>query len=157
MSKMLIVGLVMLAPAFVPSLVRDAQAQSVGVRAGASADPDQFYVGMHADTPPIADRVSFRPNVEVGFGRRLTVVAVNLEFVYRHPINQSSWNVLVGAGPAAVVSVFDGHRGRNDSEVGGGLNFLAGIEHRGGFFAELKIGALDSPEVKFGVGYSFGR
>ncbi len=29
------------------------------------------------------------------------------------------------------------------------------LAHRDGFFTELKIGGLDSPEVKIGVGYSW--
>jgi len=31
----------------------------------------------------------------------------------------------------------------------------SGLAHRDGFFTELKIGGLDSPEVKIGVGYSW--
>jgi len=134
-----------------------AQAQTFGLRAGASADPDQFYVGVHADTSPIADRVSFRPNVELGIGNDVTLVAVNLEFVFRQAIQSSQWALLVGAGPSANFYSFHGGRGRSDSDLGGGLNLLVGIEHRDGFFGEVKVGIIDSPSVKFGVGFSFGR
>lgn len=134
-----------------------AQGQTFGLRAGASAEPDQFYFGVHADTSPIADRISFRPNVEVGIGNDMTLVAVNLEFVLRQDIQSSEWTLLAGAGPAANFYSFDGGRGRNDSDIGGGLNLLVGIEHRGGFFGEVKVGLIDSPSVKFGVGFSFGR
>lgn len=134
-----------------------AQAQTFGVRAGASADPDQFYFGVHADTPPIADRISFRPNLEVGIGNDVTLVAANLEFVFRQALQSSQWDLLVGAGPAANFYSFSGGRGRNDSDLGGGLNLLVGIEHRDGFFGEVKVGIIDSPSVKFGVGFSFGR
>lgn len=134
-----------------------AQAQSFGLRAGASADPDQFYAGIHLETAPFADRISFRPNVEVGVGDRITLVAMNLEFVFRQPLQQSSWSVLAGAGPAANLYSFNGGRGRNDSDLGGGLNLLVGLEHRDGFFVEVKVGVIDSPGVKFGFGLSFGR
>lgn len=135
-----------------------AQAQVFGLRAGASADPDQFYFGVHADTPPIADRLSFRPNVELGLGNDVTLVAANLELVYRLPIqNSSQWVVLAGAGPAANFYSYSGMRDRRDNELGGGLNLLVGIEHRDGFFGEVKVGLIDSPSVKFGVGFSFGR
>jgi len=41
--------------------------------------------------------------------------------------------------------------------VGGGLNLLLGLEHQGGVFTEIKVGLIDNPSVKFGVGISFGR
>ena len=36
-----------------------------------------------------------------------------------------------------------------------GFNLLVGIAHDRGFFAEFKLGLIDSPEVKFGVGITF--
>lgn len=134
-----------------------AQAQDFGIRAGASGSPDQFYFGVHLDTTPVADRISFRPNVEVGIGDGLTLAAANLEFVFRQPLNSSRWQMLVGGGPAANFYSWDGARGRGDSDIGGGLNLLLGLEHVGGFFSEIKVGLIDSPSVKFGVGFSFGR
>ena len=62
-----------------------AAAQGLGVRAGASVDPDQFYFGGHLDTGPIADRLHFRPNVEIGLGDDVTLVAFNIEFAYFFP------------------------------------------------------------------------
>lgn len=135
-----------------------AEAQVFGLRAGASGSPDQFYFGVHADTPPIADRLSFRPNVELGLGNDVTLVAVNLELVYRLPLqNSSQWVLLGGAGPAANFYSYSGMLDRRDNELGGGLNLLVGIEHRNGFFGEVKVGFIDSPGVKFGVGFTFGR
>ena len=133
-----------------------ATAQTFGVRAGASGSPDQFYFGAHADTSPIADRVSFRPNMEVGIGDNITLVAVNLELVYRRDLPSSTWTLLAGAGPAANFYSYSARRGSGD-DLGGGLNVLLGIEHQDGFFAEVKVGLIDSPSVKFGVGFSFGR
>ena len=62
-----------------------ARAQGVGVRAGASADPDQFYAGGHFETSELAEHLRFRPNVEVGVGDHVTLVALNFEFTYRLP------------------------------------------------------------------------
>lgn len=134
-----------------------AEAQTFGVRGGASSSPDQFYFGVHADTSPIADRISFRPNVEVGVGDDVTLLAMNLEFVYRHALPSSAWTILAGGGPAANYYSFDAGRRGEDSDLGGGLNLLLGIEHSGGLFGEIKVGLIDSPSVKFGVGFSFGR
>ncbi len=42
-----------------------------------------------------------------------------------------------------------------NSELRAGFNMLLGFAHDDGFFTELKVGALDSPDLKFGVGYSW--
>ena len=131
-----------------------ASAQDVGVRGGVSAQPDQFFVGLHVVTRPLFDRVVFRPNVEAGFGDGLTLIAINGEFVYRQPINRQPWSLIVGGGPGAVIRRYDKDRGgRTDS--GPGLNLLAGLEHSGGFFAEVKAGFIDSPAFKFTLGFTF--
>ena len=128
-------------------------AQSGGVRAGISGDPDQFFFGGHFETRPLADHITFRPNLEVGIGDDLTLVAINIEFVYSFTTRRSNpWRVYVGAGPAAVIeSVHDG----GGTDMGGGFNLLVGAQHRKGLFGELKVGFADSPQVKFAVGYAF--
>lgn len=131
-----------------------ALAQDVGVRGGVSADPDQFFVGLHLITKPVFDRVVFRPNVEAGFGDGLTLVAINGEFVYRHPIKRQPWSVIAGGGPSAVIRRRDG-AGDDRTDAGPGLNLLAGLEHSGGFFSEVKVGFIDSPTFKFTLGFTF--
>ena len=127
-----------------------ASAQGVGVRAGASADPDQFYFGGHYETGPLADRVHFRPNVELGVGNDVTTVAGNLELVYKLPFRRHPWSVYGGGGPA--INFYDFDAG---SETEGGFNILGGLEHRDGLFFEVKFGMIDSPDFKVGIGYSF--
>lgn len=129
-----------------------AEAQGVGLRAGVSADPDQFYVGVHYETDPLVDRLRFRPNVEIGVGDNVTLVALNFEFAYRAPLQRTAWSVYFGGGPSLNI-----YRSRRDTSPEGGFNILVGLAHRDGLFTELKIGAIDSPSVKFGVGYTFGR
>jgi hypothetical protein len=127
-----------------------ASAQGIGVRAGVSGDPDQFYAGVHGETGPIVDRLFFRPSLEMGFGNETTLMAGNVEFAYRIPFPGSLWRLNLGGGPALIVA-----RRRGNTDSGGGLNVLVGVEHSQGFFTELKVGAIDSPGVKFGVGYAF--
>lgn len=131
-----------------------AQGIGIGVRAGASVDPDQFYLGAHVETGAIVNRVHLRPNLEIGFGDDVTLVAVNIEAVYRFPLHQSPWTVYGGGGPAINYYNFDEDR---DSDTRGGFNFVGGLQHDKGLFFEVKIGAWDSPDLKFGVGYVFGR
>lgn len=134
-------------------LATPAAAQDAGIRGGLSIDPDQFYVGAHLETSPIVDRFYFRPNVEVGFGDDLTLIGANMEFVYKFTTRRP-WNFYAGAGPALNVYMFDGP-GDNDAETEAGFNGLIGVESSRGLFFEFKIGAIDSPEFKFGVGYTW--
>lgn len=136
----------------VPAL---ASAQGPGVRGGVSIDPDQFYFGAHYETGALVDSVHFRPNLEAGLGDDLTVAALNFDFVYKFP-RRNGWRLYAGGGPA--VNYYGVDRGSgNDREWNSeaGLNFLLGVEQSEGLFFEFKIGALDSPELKFGVGWTF--
>jgi hypothetical protein len=131
------------------ALPSGAAAQGPGVRAGASVDPDQFYVGGHYETGALVQRLHFRPNLEVGFGDDITLVGVNLEFAYKIPLD-GPWNLYAGGGPALNIYSFN-----DDSETDGGLNLLFGAETATGLFFEVKAGAINSPDVKFGIGYTW--
>jgi hypothetical protein len=134
-----------------------AAAQSAGVRTGVSGSPDQFYLGLHYETEPLVEQVRFKPNFEVGLGNGLTVVAINLEFVGKIPIQHEPWAFYLGAGPALVIaSVNNAPTNVGGTSTGGGFNILLGVEHEKGLFTELKVGMADSPSVKFAVGYIFG-
>lgn len=122
-----------------------------GVRAGLSIDPDQFYVGGHIETKPLVERLVFRPNAEIGFGDDLTLVAFNFEFVWKFPKGRSDWGFYAGGGPAINLYQVDGPN--DDTEAG--FNFLGGFENRKGLFFEFKVGVDDSPDFKFGVGFTF--
>jgi hypothetical protein len=136
------------------------QAGAIGVRAGVSGSPGQFYAGLHYESEPFAEQLRFRPNLEIGVGDNQTVVALNFEFAYYVPLEtrrgrrgtRNPWSLYIGAGPALVIDRFT-----NNTNTGGGFNILIGAQHSGGFFSELKVGMIDSPGVKFGVGYTFGR
>lgn len=139
--------------------------EPVGIKAGVSAEPDQFYFGVQFESDPLVDQLRFRPNLEIGVGDDRTLVAVNVEFAYFIPLRARPWRVFLGGGPALNILRFNDDeasngrgRGREaDTEVGGGFNILVGLAHRDGLFTEFKVGALNSPEIKFAVGYSFGR
>ena len=147
-ARPLSAGLIVLAAATL--MAGEARAQGVGVRAGVSADPDQFYFGVHYETKDLIERLRFRPNVEAGVGDGQTLVALNFEFAYRIPLHQSPWSFYVGAGPALNI-----YHANDDTHPEGGFDILIGLAHRGGLFTELKVGMIDSPSVKFGVGYTF--
>ena len=131
-----------------------AQQKGTGVRAGVSGDPNQFYFGAHFDTGPIYERLSFRPNAEIGVGEDVTLVSGNFEFVYWWPVRRHPWSIYAGGGPAVNLFRFSDARG-GGSEVEPGFNILIGAAHERGLFVELKLGFIDSPAVKFGVGYTW--
>ena len=131
-------------------LATPANAQTFGVRAGASADPDQFFFGGHYETKPLMKNLTFRPNIEVGVGDDVTLVAFNIEFAYWIDLNNKPWKVYLGGGPAA--NLYDQN---DETDLQGGFNLMVGAQHRGGLFVEFKVGLIDSPDVKFAVGYVF--
>ena len=126
-------------------------AQGLGVRAGVSVDPDQFYFGGHYETAALVDRLHFRPNLELGIGDDLVTTALNFEFVYKFP-SRSGWRLYTGGGPAVNSTPSMTMRLATATPVPRpGMNFLFGAEARNGLFFELKVGVIDSPELKFGV------
>ena len=127
-----------------------AAAQGLGIRGGLSVDPDQFYFGGHFETSPLVDRLYFRPNLEVGVGDDLVLLGTNFEFVYKFPA-RSGWSIYAGGGPALNIFMVDDA----DSETDAGFNIMVGAENARGLFFEFKIGAIDSPDFKFGVGWTF--
>jgi hypothetical protein len=147
--RTLIWALVVAAASGIGARAASAQQLEVGARAGVSVDPDQFYFGAHVQTDPIIDRLRFRPNVEIGLGDDQTLVGFNVEFAYFFP-TRSPWHLYAGGGPALNIIKHD-----DDTRAEGGLNALVGVEHAKGLFFEFKIGAFDSPEFKFGVGYTW--
>ena len=111
------------------TMATPAIAQTIGARAGVSVNPEQFYFGAHAETPPLADRLRFRPNVEIGLGDDITIAAFNLEFAY-HFRSAEPWNVYAGGGPALNAI----KRGR-ETNAEPGVNLLVGVSHEDGLFA----------------------
>ncbi len=147
---------VVVACLFLPRGASAQEGTAVGAQIGVSASPDQFYLGAHYDTGFLVDRLSFRPNLNLGFGDNQTLVAANFEFAYWFPNRNQPYTLYVGGGPALNVFRYDVLGGTTTSAKPG-FNLMVGAEHRSGLFAELKLGLIDSPTVRFGVGYAWRR
>lgn len=140
-----VIGLTTLAPI-------EAFAQTrTGVQGGGSFDDgfNQIFFGGHVETAPLVNRLRFRPGLDVGLGDDATLLAFNFDFTYTFP-SRSPWNLYAGGGPA--INWINTDRS-DDTE--GGFNLLVGAKNRDGLFFELRLGLVDSPDVKFGVGYTF--
>ena len=133
-----------------PAVAQQARQLSTGVRAGASLDPDQFYFGGHVETRELAENVTFRPNIEIGIGNEVTTIALNFELAYKFQTKQSPWRPYAVFGPALNIYNTD-----VETSSHGGFNIGGGVEHRGGLFGEVKFGTIDSPDIKFGIGFRF--
>lgn len=132
----------------------------LGLRAGLTMNPDQVHVGGHLDLGPVADRFSLRPNVEIGFGDDVIVVAANLETTYRFQSRWTSWSPYVGGGVGVNFVDPDNDSLVGDSRTETGILLLAGLE-RGlasgaRLFLESKVGLTNAPDLKFTVGWTFG-
>ncbi|MEJ2109264.1 MAG: hypothetical protein P8Z37_04995 [Acidobacteriota bacterium] len=120
-----------------------------GLRAGGTINPEQFHFGAHVISAPLIENFTFRPNLEVGVSK-FVVVAANFEFAYAIQVKNKPFSIYAGLGPSLIVAADS-----NNADAGGGLNVLFGMEHRNGFMGEMKVGAIDSPDLKFTVGYTF--
>ena len=122
----------------------------VGFVGGASIDPEQVYVGVFWQTPPIANRFHFRPGIDGGFGNDLRVATINLDFIAKFPLGSSGWELIQGGGPVIAITKYDGFSGTDTS---GGGSYIFGFAHRSGFFGEFRIGGGNVPNLKMGAGY----
>jgi hypothetical protein len=143
-----------------PSLALAGGYRGWGPRAGITSDPDQVYFGAHLDVDGPGDHVRFQPNVEVGVGDHLTLVAFNAELAYRFDSDWDRWSPYLGGGLGLnVTGDGEGVLGNSDTRLG--ASFLGGIEKGlssgNSVFLESKIGLADSPDVKFAVGWTFYR
>jgi len=131
--------------------------QGIGPRFGVSINPDQIHFGGQLDLGDLAPQLMLMPNLEVGFGNDVTVVAPMFEVDYCFRENWNSWNPYAGGGIGPVFV----------SAKGGGSDTQLGVAVQGGiarhmsrasgfFFMELKLGLVDYPDAKFTVGWSFG-
>jgi len=160
LRRLLVVGAIALLP-----LVAHAASPTVtafGPRVGASIDPDQLVVGGQLSLQEFAPDWSFDPNLELGFGDNLTVIAFNLDAYYHLRLSGSDWRPYLGAGLGANFSSWDAPLGEHDnSDTEIGLNVVAGFNVPAGsgdhWFAELRFGIGEIPTLKIVGGFNFGR
>jgi len=128
------------------------QMMTMGVRGGVSADPKQVSVGFQMESTglPPHPSLTFRPNVEVGFGSGTTLVSTNLDFVFTVQLSET-WQGYFGGGPAVVYA----HDGGNS--LFGSYDGLVGFAHRSGLFVELKHTHGSDPGLRASVGFVFSR
>jgi hypothetical protein len=158
----------------VPPQVRDVEGEIErqarrfrgGARLGFGLDPEVITAGLQAQFGPFFNpRVFVRPSAEFGFGEVTTLVAFNLEALYRIPITtqRGRWSPYIGLGPGLnfINQSFEANQtsGRDinfsDFDFEGSLNIVAGLESRNGMFVELRGTAFSRPQIRLFLGYTF--
>lgn len=129
--------------------VQSSQSQ-VGFQGGVSIDPEQGFVGVFWQTPPIGGRFHIRPGIDGGFGNDRRIAAINIDFMARFPIGASGWNFIQGGGPVIVITKFTGFDG---TDTGAGGSYIIGFAHDDGFFGEFRIGGGNVPSLKMSAGW----
>jgi hypothetical protein len=62
------------------------------------------------------------------------------------------------ARPSTSIGRFDtGAGGDTELEADGGFDFVAGLSSKRGPMLEVRVGSSGSPDLRFAVGYTFGR
>lgn len=133
----------------------------VGPRAGFTFDPDQFTFGGQMRVVGFAPNWSFNPNIELGFGDDLTIVALNADAQYHLALQNSNLTPYFGAGLGLNFISWDappGFRG-DTSETELGMNIMVGLgfpmQSNNRFFTELRFGIGDIPDLKLMAGWDF--
>jgi hypothetical protein len=131
--------------------------EGFGFQGGATIDPDQGYFGMHVFTRPLGGNLRLHPAGDVGFGDNVVLASLHVDFAQWFDIGRT-WRIYFGGGPAVNIYRFDvqGHGGEDSTtDVEGGFDTIVGFATRSGFLFEMRVGASGSPNLRFGVGYTF--
>jgi hypothetical protein len=147
--------------ALLPVAAHAARITHLGPRAGFAFDPDQFTFGGQMDIGPLAEDFTFNPNLELGVGDDMTVVALNLDGQYHLNLQNSNVRPYFGAGLGVNFFSWDGPPGSNgdNSDTELGMNLIAGLgfpmQNSNRFFTELRFGIGDIPDLKLMAGWGF--
>lgn len=134
--------------ALVFGVASHASAQGFAVRAGANINPDQMYGGGQYETK-LTDAVWLQPSGDIGVGNGAKLFAMNADVALHRPLGRRTpWQLVAGGGPAVNIYKLPSY-----STTTTGLSLLAGLRHANGVFTEFRVGFLDSPDFRFGVGY----
>ncbi|MDM7914406.1 MAG: hypothetical protein ACE15D_15415 [Candidatus Eisenbacteria bacterium] len=127
-----------------------------GPQIGLSVDPDQFFFGAHFDLGEFAPNLRFQPNVDLGFGDDITLLAINPDVAYYFPV-EGVGALYVGGLLALQWYKYDRPAPFDDTDTELGLHLLGGLtlEPATPVYFELKVGLDDTPDLKALAGYTF--
>ena len=141
---------------------RDVQFYGLGPRIGFSLEPDQFVFGGHADFgDPFPHTTLLLPVIEIGVGNDATVTSIGSDLLFKFTNRWGAWNPYVGGELAFIITNVNLPGGGDDTNTDIGLSGIFGVEKGIGsvnrFGAEVKIGIVDTPDVKLIAHWTFGH
>lgn len=147
-------GLLVLGSSVVLADDTDIEYRGWGLRVGGADGPDQVLAGFHLDLGQFAERVRFRPDLELGFGDDVDTLFVTAPVHYLFRVDS---NVQPYAGGGLTAGWFDPDGGRRDFEIG--LKATGGAEWQRdngrAFFLELELGFSDVHDAQIVAGWTF--
>jgi hypothetical protein len=134
------------------ALAVPARAQGiVGVSGGVSSNPNQGFVGAQMEwraLPPHTN-LTFRPDVDAGFGSGISLVTADVLIAYWVPLAEH-WHAYLAAGPSAVYSHVSGPGGNS---FDGSFALAVGFQTDNGVFYELKASGGAAAGMRVAVGF----
>lgn len=141
------------------SVVPSSAQGGVGFHGGGTIDPDQGFFGMHYISNPLSGNLRLQPGADLGFGNDVILSVIHVDFAQWITLNQR-WQLYFGGGPAINIYRFDtagarGGSGDSTTDIQGGFDTIVGFAHESGTTFEMRIGSNGSPNIRFGIGYTF--
>jgi hypothetical protein len=139
------------------TVARPARAQgTLGVSGGVSSNPKQGFAGAQMEWRAIEPHanLTFRPDVDLGFGGGVTLVTADFLIAYWVKL-ADHWHVYLAAGPSAVFA-HQGNCGTNcqgGNSVDGSFAVAVGFQTDSGVFYEVKAGGGPSAGMRVAVGF----
>jgi len=143
----------------IASAEMDLGLEGVGIRGGVSVDPDQIILGGHLNLGQFMNDLYFMPNLTLGLGDDLTIVAVSPDVAYAFPVPDIGALYVGGLFTLQwIKSDIEEHSGvdADDTDMEVGIHVIGGlILDSFPMFFEANVGIDDAPDLKAVVGYTF--
>ena len=164
MHRKLLAGLFLLTLAALPAAAQDAETggadrfHPLGLRAGYTSweNYGQMHFGAHMKLGDRFPNVQLTPNLEMGFGDDLTLIALNGDLSYRFTeLFTYPWE-LYGGGCLAL-NYLKPRDVDHDFQLGisGVIGMARALAGGNEILLEARFGILDSPGFKVTLGYTF--
>jgi hypothetical protein len=127
-----------------------------GVSGGVSSSPKQGFGGAQMEWRALEPHtnLTFRPDVDLGFGGGVTLVTADFLIAYWVQL-ADHWHAYLAAGPSAVYAHQSncGTTCQGGNSVDGSFALAVGFQTDSGVFFELKAGGGPSAGMRVAVGF----
>ncbi|MBU1317659.1 MAG: hypothetical protein KKG33_07690 [candidate division Zixibacteria bacterium] len=125
-----------------------------GPRAGLTVNPDQIHFGAHVSFGAPTTPLLIQPNVELGFGDDVTLIAINGDMSYLFRSANGAWTPSLGGELGMVRVNVDGFGSNTDLGISIFGAIAKTMANGNQLFLEAKVGVADAPDFKATIGYT---